>query len=108
MANLAIPRGKKVKKPAREPDMVSKRGIPYWFGPDWVRELNGTACRIIPLKTIDGEVYLHMLAKAGGKPSYIQGSIQEEFLKWHEDRQIDAILLGMDEDDILITSWEYE
>lgn len=29
--NLALPKNKKVVKPAREPDHVSKRGVPYWF-----------------------------------------------------------------------------
>jgi hypothetical protein len=36
-----------------------------------------------------------------GNLTYIQGSIQQEFKRWHEDRQIDCILLGMDPDDIL-------
>jgi hypothetical protein len=107
MSDLAIPKGKKVKKPAREPDMISKRGVPYFFGPDWVRDLNGTIGRIIPLKMRDGTVQLYMLSKDGSK-SYIQGSIQQEFLKWHEDRQLDAILLGFDEDSIIDTEWVYE
>lgn len=106
--SLAIPKGKKVKKPTREPDMLSKRGVPYWFGPDWVRDLNGTICRIVPLIHRDDSVALYMLPKTGGQPSYIEGSIQKEFLKWHEDRQIDAILLGLDESSIIATSWEYE
>lgn len=105
-SELSIPKGKKVKKPYREPDMVSKRGVPYWFGPDWVRDLNGSIGRIIPLK--NGEsVALNMLSK-DGNTSFIQGSIQDEFLKWHEDRQLDAILLGFDEDKIIDTHWEYE
>jgi hypothetical protein len=29
-----------------------------------------------------------------GKLTYIQGSIQKEFKDWHDDRQIDYILLG--------------
>lgn len=45
-------------------------------------------------------VNLYMKSKEG-KLSYIQGSIQEEFKRWHEDRQIDYILLGMDPDEIL-------
>ena len=103
---LAIPRGKRVKKPYREPDMLSKRGVPYWFGPDWVRNLNGTVGRIIPIKK--GEhVELHMLSK-DGNVSYIQGSIQQEFIKWHLDAQLDAILLGFDEDKIIATQWLYE
>lgn len=105
-SNLALPKGKKVKKPTREPDMTSKRGIPYWFGPEWVRNQGGTIGRIVPLKK-KGKVELNMLSK-DGNVTYIQGSIQEEFHKWHEDRQIDAILLGMDEDEIIETAWEYE
>ena len=105
-ADLAVPKGMRVKKPYREPDMVSKRGVPYFFGPDWIRILNGTVGRIIPLKK--GEtVELHMLSK-DGNISVIQGSIQQEFLAWHEDKQLDAILLGFDEDEIIVTDWVYE
>ena len=103
--SLAVPKGKTVARPFRDPDMVSKRGVPYWFGPDWVRDVNGTMGRIAPIKHKDG-VNLYMLSKAG-KMSYIQGSIQVEFHEWHENEQIDAILLGIDEDDILLTNWEY-
>lgn len=103
---LSIPKGKKVKLPNREPDMHSKRGIPYWFGPDWVRDTNGSVNRIIPIK-VEGDVHLHMLSK-DGHSCYIRGSIQEEFKRWHEDNQIDCILLGMDEDELLLTNWEYE
>jgi hypothetical protein len=101
----AIPKKHKVKKPAREPDMISKRGVPYWFGPDWVRDLNGTIGRVKPVKTKNGPE-LHMVAKDGNL-SYIQGSIQQEFVSWHEDRQLDYILLGGDEDDIIECRWEY-
>ena len=103
--DLALPKGKSVKKPFREPDMISKRGVPYYFGPDWVRDLNGSIGRIIPIKH-GNSVSLHMLSK-DGNISYIQGSIQQEFLKWHEDRQLDAILLGFDEDSIIATQWTY-
>lgn len=48
----------------------------------------------------NGTVNLYMKAKDGNL-SYIQGSIQKEFKKWHEDRQIDYILLGMDPDEII-------
>lgn len=106
-SNLAVPKNKTVKKPAREPDMFSKRGVPYYFGPDWVREVNGTIGRIIPLKTKSGDVELNMLSK-DGSISYIQGSIQKEFKQWHEDQQLDAILLGFDEDSIIETQWNYE
>jgi hypothetical protein len=105
--NLSIPKGMKVKKPGTEPHMISKRGVPYWFAPYWVRDLAGNIGRIIPLKTKSGDVELNMLSK-DGSVSYIQGSIQKEFKKWHEDQQLDAILLGLDEDDIIATQWEYE
>lgn len=106
MSSLALPKGKQVKKPLRDPDMVSKRGVPYWFFPEWVRDQGSTVGRIVALKHTDGHVYLHMLSK-DGNITYIQGSIQQEFQTWHDDRQIDAILLGMDEGDIITTQWEY-
>lgn len=102
MAEQAIPKNKKVVKPNREPDMLSKRGIPYWFGPDWVRDLNGTIGRIMPVGE-DEDVRLHMLSKDGNL-TFIQGSIQQEFLKWHEDNAIDLILLGVD----IEPNWSYE
>ena len=107
MSKLAIPKGKKVKSPNREPDMLSKRGIPYWFGPEWVRSQNGYISRIKPIKDKNGSVTLHMLSKDGNL-TYIQGSIQEEFKRWHQDKEIDFILLGINEDDVLLTEWEYE
>lgn len=106
MAKLALPKGKSVKKPFREPDMISKRGVPYWFGPEWVRG-EGTIGRIVALKNKNGGVDLNTVSKEGNV-TYIQGSIQREFHDWHEDRQIDAILLGIDEDEIIETAWEYE
>lgn len=106
MSDLALPKGKKIKRPTREPDMLSKRGIPYWFGPEWVRSQNGYMSRIKPVKK-DDSVSLHMVGKEGGV-TYIQGSIQQEFQRWHEDRQIDYILLGIDEDELCATEWDYE
>jgi len=93
--------------PTRDPDLISKRGIPYFFFPEWVRILNGKACRIKPIKRKpvpgqDPEVDLYMLAKSGSL-SYIQGSIQQEFRKWHIDNQIDYILLGVDLEELLNT-----
>lgn len=105
--DLALLTNKKVKKPVREPDMVSKRGVPYWFSPEWVREANGSMSRIKPIKVNEHKVDLYMISKSGNS-SYIQGSIQDEFHSWHEDNQIDCILLGVDEDEILATDWEYE
>lgn len=108
MSKLAIPRGKKVKKPLRDPDMLSKRDIPYWFAPEWVRIQSGSVGRIIALKDKKTkEVDLHMLSKEGNV-TYIQGSIQREFQDWHTDNKIDCILLGVDEDEIIETGWEYE
>lgn len=93
-------------KPARDPDMVSKRGISYWFSPEWCRDLRGTICRIKPIKhrerNGEPEVYLYMLAKSGNL-TFIQGSIQQEFRKWHTDRQIDYILLGGDLKELIET-----
>ena len=108
MNDLALPKGKKVKRPLRPADYVSKRGVPYYFGPDWVRVLNGTVGRIMPIKVDYGiGVELCMCSKTGNL-TYIQGSIQREFVRWHEDREIDAILLGVDMDQVILTDWEYE
>lgn len=107
MSNLALPEGKKVKRPLREPDLVSKRGVPYWFGPEWVRDNNGTIGRIKPIKVNQHRVDLNMVSKAGNV-TFIRGSIQKAFRDWHEDQQIDCILLGVEEDEILESDWEYE
>jgi hypothetical protein len=88
--------------PLRPADYVSKRGVSYFWAPEWVRDLNGTICRIKPIK-VKGDVELHMLSKTG-KLSYIQGSIQREFKQWHEDRSIDYMLLGVDVDELIETS----
>lgn len=101
---LAIPSGKRVKVPNREPDMLSKRGVQYWFAPEWVR---GDGGRIKPIKVNQHRVDLYMLSKDGNL-TYIQGSIQQEFHNWHEHQQIDCILLGVSEDEILLTDWDYE
>ena len=88
--------------PQRPADYTSKRGIPYYWAPEWIRVLNGTASRIKPIKKND-DVELYMLAKSGNL-SFIQGSIQDEFKKWHEDRSIDYLLLGVDEDELIETT----
>lgn len=119
-------KSKVVSRPNRDPDHYSKRGVPYWWSPEWVRGTSADVIGKLQLKTAivilndAGEsvgiapsygrihavkvnqhaVDLHMKSK-DGKLSYIQGSIQREFKKWHEDRQIDYILLGMDPDEIL-------
>jgi hypothetical protein len=101
--SLALSKDKKVARPHREPDMVSNRGVPYWFDPEWVRDLNGTVGRIAPIKS-GKSVDLYMVSKDGNE-SYIQGSIQEEFQRWHTDREIDFILLGMELGDLDV-EWE--
>lgn len=101
--SLALPKDKVVAKPLREPDMLSKRGVPYWFAPEWVRDLNGTIGRIAPIKN-GKSVDLYMVSKDGNE-TYIQGSIQEEFQAWHLDREIDFILLGMELADLNV-DWE--
>jgi len=92
----------KVVVPTWRPhDYMSKRKIRYWWAPEWIRDLNGSASKIRPIKDKKtGEVNLHMESKAGNL-TYIQGSIQHEFRQWHEDRKIDYLLLGEDEDDII-------
>jgi len=130
---------KKVAKPSRpnrDPDHYSKRGVPYWWSPEWVRGTSGDTifsqddainhpntsmqwfteeCKVdangryikpcpsygkIHAVKKGNKVELYMLSKDGNL-SYIQGSIQKEFIKWHEDRQIDYMLLGEDPDELL-------
>jgi hypothetical protein len=93
----------KVSKPLRDADHISKRGVPYWFSPEWTRATNSGQTsfgRIKAIKEKNGEVNLYMESKDGNH-SYIQGSIQQEFKQWHLDRSIDYILLGMDIDEII-------
>lgn len=92
-----------IKKPIRDPDYVSERGVGYWWSPEWVRDLNGTICRIKPLK-VNGDVELHMMSKTGNT-TFIKGRIQQAFKQWHLDRQIDYMLLGVDEEDLIKTEW---
>jgi hypothetical protein len=94
---------KKVTRPLRDQDYTSKRGVYYWFAPEWIRGTSGSNTSFGKIKAIkekDGEVNLYMQSK-DGHVTYIQGSIQQEFRKWHEDRSIDYILLGENPDDIL-------
>jgi hypothetical protein len=93
----------KIIRPLRDPDHLSKRGVPYWWAPEWIRATSSVCTsygRIKAIKEKSGQVNLYMESKDGNY-SYIQGSIQEEFKQWHEDRSIDYILLGMDIDDII-------
>ncbi len=113
----------KIVRPNRDPDHYSKRGVPYWWAPEWIR---GTGADIIYDKpmagtTINtqgeyvakcdnygrihavkekGDVNLYMKSKEGNL-SFIQGSIQKEFKRWHEDRSIDYLLFGLDPDEII-------
>lgn len=116
----------KITRPNRDPDHYSKRGVPYWWSPEWVRGtssdlirstgglkfvgdvVNNQGQRLSPCESYgrihavkaNGDVELHMKSKEGNL-TYIQGSIQKEFKKWHEDRAIDYILLGLDPDEII-------
>lgn len=116
---LAVPKKMVVKEPTRKPDMYSKRGVPYWFGPNWVRKAGKTCGRILPvLDEHTQRVELHMLS-ADGNLSYIEGSIQHEFqewlktskenvVPWREDLQVDCMLLGVKPEELLLSDWEYE
>lgn len=114
---LAVPKGKSVKRPNREPDLISKRGKAYYFGPEWVREVGKGYGRILPV-AINNSVALHMLSRDGNL-SYIQGSIQSEFRRWNQnnndntvpwraDFEVDCLLLGMQPSDLLLSDWDYE
>lgn len=114
----------KITRPNRDPDHYSKRGVPYFWAPDWIR---GTSADhfgdrgptfdyiytnagelVVPCDGYGkihavkekGTVNLYMKSKDGNL-SYIKGSIQEEFKEWHESRSIDYILLGLDPSEIL-------
>jgi hypothetical protein len=101
-----------VQRPLRDPDHVSKRGVYYWWSPEWTRGTSGSNTSFGKIKAIreksckggyigcstkkckcEDTVNLFMVSKDGNM-TYIQGSIQDEFKQWHEDRQIDYILLG--------------
>jgi len=99
-----------VEKPLRDPDHISKRGVPYWWSPEWTRATSSACTSFGKIKAIrkGDDVSLYMLSKDGNL-SYIQGSIQREFRDWHTDRQIDYILLGEtpnDASDLIITETE--
>lgn len=99
-----MPKKLEIERPQRDPDHVSKRGVPYWWSPEWIRGTSsaGTSYgKIAAIKEKNGEVNLYMKSKSGDH-SYIQGSIQREFKQWHEDRSIDYILLGIDIDEIIV------
>ena len=68
--------------PLRDPDHVSKRGVNYWWSPEWVRCTNSSNTSYGRIKAIKehGTVNLYMYSKEG-KLSYIQGSIQAELDK---------------------------
>lgn len=124
----------KITRPNRDPDHYSKRDVPYWWSPEWIRGttadnrdheyikdmidnglrsqdeavVDAAGSYIVPCESY-GKIHavkekktvnLYMKSKEG-KLNFIQGSIQDEFKRWHEDRQIDYILLGMDPDEIL-------
>lgn len=121
---------KKIDRPTRDPDHYSKRDVPYWWSPEWIRGTSADRIYDKPVVPVsaslpvsiqnqkgqhvihcsgygrihavksNGDVELHMKSKEGNL-TYIQGSIQKEFKKWHEDRAIDYILLGLDPDEII-------
>jgi hypothetical protein len=95
-----------VQRPLRDPDHMSKRDVPYWWAPEWTRGTSSSKnCSYGKIKAIletncshksckcEKTVNLYMVSKDGNL-TYIQGSIQQEFKQWHDDRQIDYILLG--------------
>lgn len=118
----------KIVRPSRDPDHYSKRGVPYWWAPEWIRGtaadciytdsevlpsdweiiVNSNGERVHPQGAYGrihavkekGDVNLYMKSKEGNL-SFIQGSIQKEFKRWHEDRSIDYLLFGLDPDEII-------
>jgi|GEM_PF-4965274 len=103
MAKRKSPAKEVIQKPYRDQDHVSKRGVHYWWAPEWIRgtsSSNDSFGRIKAIKEKNGDVNLYMKSKDGNL-TYIQGSIQKEFQQWHTDRQIDYMLLGEDPDSII-------
>lgn len=95
---------KVINRPIRDPDHISKRGVPYWWAPEWIRATHSSGSsygKIAAIRDTNGHVSLHMKSKQG-KYTYIQGSIQQEFQDWHTDRKIDYILLGIPEEEIIV------
>jgi len=111
MKKTAVNKQSLIQKPLRDPDHISKRGVHYYWAPEWVRGTSSANDRFGKIKAIlepactsngigghkkcscEKTVSIYMLSKSGSL-SYIQGSIQQEFKDWHDDRQIDYILLG--------------
>lgn len=102
--------------PMRDPDHVSKRGVNYWWAPEWVRctdSSNSNYGRIKAVKEKDpwtkqDTVNLYMQSREGNH-TYIQGSIQKEFKDWHEQRKIDYFFLACSPeelDDIILAGDE--
>ena len=85
------------ENPNRPPDHISKRGVHYWWSPEWVRGTNGANTSFGRIKAIKehGTVNLYMMSREGNL-TYIQGSIQQEFKDWHEARKIDYFFLADD------------
>ena len=81
--------------PLRDPDHVSKRGVNYFWSPEWVRGTNSSNTTYGRIKAVreHGSVSLYMQSKEGNL-TYIQGSIQQEFIQWHEQRKIDYFFLA--------------
>ena len=81
--------------PLRDPDHVSKRGVNYWWSPEWVRCTDSSNTNFGRIKAVKehNTVNLYMQSKEG-KLGYIQGSIQQEFKDWHEQRKIDYFFIA--------------
>lgn len=79
-----------VQKPLREPDHISKRGVHYYWSPEWIRGTDYSNTKFGRIKALkeNNTVNLYMLSKEGTL-SFIQGSIQKEFKEWHLQRKID-------------------
>jgi hypothetical protein len=120
----------KIVRPNRDPDHYSDRNVPYWWAPEWIRgtaadiihdkPITYVSSKVTLIPMLDGgfvaptanymkihavkekgDVNLYMKSKDGNL-SYIKGRIQKQFKKWHEDRSIDYLLLGMDPDEIIL------
>lgn len=83
----------------RPHDYISPRGIRMWFGPEWIIDLNGPQ-KLKPVKK--GDIILLYVSVTGKELAFeLRGRPQEMLQEWYENRKIDSILLGEDENSIL-------
>ena len=58
-----------IQRPLRDPDHLSKRGVPYWWAPEWTRATSSAATSFGKIKAIleKNTVNLYMVSKEGNR-----------------------------------------